>query len=424
MDDTWNNVELTNISRRKSYTLNHSYDSTSKYSAFNNNENEKPLQDTGSSSTGQNTNGGSEDKCLQPGSDIKPNVPIEQVESLLRRLFGITIGEIKELISYDDRNYYIKEDPNIKNPLIASHCPHGYVLKILNALDSKKEDFVDAQNQLMLYLSKHLQCPRPVANVNGKLYSVENIGGVQHIVRLLEFVPGKMFHEVPITNYLLYQSGEYLAKVVKALKNFNHDAYESHTSTWQLQSVPQIKKFLYVLEDHSRKALIEEVIEAFESNVLAKLDTFEMQIIHGDFNEQNVIVEQCSNGQDYKVKGIIDFGDTNKSPILFEIGIALTYMLLQAKNLESGGIFLAGFETMLPISAEIKSYLKYCVAARLAQSLVLGAYTHSLHPSNEYVLVTQEQGWKLIEELWREKFETIDDIWKTTCDKYLQSSVK
>lgn len=178
------------------------------------------------------------------------------------------------------------------------------------------------------------------------------------------------------------------------------------------------------MEDHSRKALVEEVMEAFEKTVLSKLDTFEMQIIHGDFNEQNIIVEPCANGQDYKIKAVIDFGDTNKSPILFEIGIALTYMLLQAKSLESGGVFLAGFETILPLNAETKSYLKYCVAARLAQSLVMGAYTHSLHPSNEYVLVTQEQGWKLVEELWREKWETIDDIWKTSCDNYLQSSVK
>lgn len=44
---------------------------------------------------------------------------------------------------------------NVKNPLIVTHCPHGYVLKILNSLDSKKEDFVDAQNQMLLYLGKN-----------------------------------------------------------------------------------------------------------------------------------------------------------------------------------------------------------------------------------------------------------------------------
>lgn len=44
---------------------------------------------------------------------------------------------------------------NVKNPLIVSHCPFGYVLKILNSLDSKMEDVVDAQNQILLYLGKY-----------------------------------------------------------------------------------------------------------------------------------------------------------------------------------------------------------------------------------------------------------------------------
>lgn len=209
-------------------------------------------------------------------------------------------------------------------------------------------------------------------------------------------------------------------------QTFEHEAYETHQSTWQLQSVPKLKDFLYILDsDHCRKSLIEEIIEEFNTKVLSQLDKFELQIIHGDFNEQNIVVEPCSaNSAEHKVTGIIDFGDTNKSPILFEVGIALTYMLLQAKNLESGGIFLAGFEAILPMKAETKQYLKYCVAARLAQSLVLGAYTHSLDATNEYVLVTQEQGWKLIEELWKNKFEQIDEIWQESGDKYLTQSVK
>lgn len=188
--------------------------------------------------------------------------------------------------------------------------------------------------------------------------------------------------------------------------------------------MPKLKEFLYVLQDHSRIEIIEEVIHSFETKVLSQLNKFEMQIIHGDFNEQNLIVESAGEGTNFKVKGIIDFGDTNKSPVLFEVGIALTYMLLQAKNLESGGIFLAGFESVYPLTNETKRYLKYCIAARLAQSLVMGSYTHSLDPSNEYVLVTQEEGWILIEQLWRHRFEDIDEIWKTAADKYLSQSVK
>lgn len=43
---------------------------------------------------------------------------------------------------------------NIKNPLITDNCPDGYVLKVLNTHDSKKQDFIDAQSQLMVHMSK------------------------------------------------------------------------------------------------------------------------------------------------------------------------------------------------------------------------------------------------------------------------------
>lgn len=44
-----------------------------------------------------------------------------------------------------------------------------------------------------------------------------------------------------------------------------------------------------------------------------------MQIIHGDYNERNIIMQLSDNGKDYKVVGVIDFDDINKSP--FEVGV-------------------------------------------------------------------------------------------------------
>lgn len=269
-----------------------------------------------------------------------------------------------------------------------------------------------------------MQCPRPIANARGKYYSVEQLNGNGHVVRLLEFIPGKMFHEVETTKNLLYQCGEYLAKLDRALKKFTHKAYDTHKTLWMLQSVPQLRDFLYALQDHQRKSLCEEIIEAFESKVLSVLSTLEFQIIHGDYNEQNIVVSKSSQSDSYRVTGVIDFGDTNRSPLIFELGIAMSYMMLQAKDLAGGGIFLAGYTSVLPINPKEREYLKYCVAARLAQSLIMGAYTHTLHPGNDYVLVTQAQGWILLEQLWRESFETIDELWLTTAHQYLTQSNK
>lgn len=110
--EQWNNVELTSITK-KSYTLNHDYDDA-----------EKPKKADDTTSSPQNSSNGNGngngnandqvavdgDKVLQPGSDIKPKVRPEDVEPLVRRLYGITVSDLKEMIAYDDRNFLIQED--------------------------------------------------------------------------------------------------------------------------------------------------------------------------------------------------------------------------------------------------------------------------------------------------------------------------
>lgn len=67
---------------------------------------------------------------------------------------------------------------------------------------------------------------------------------------------------------------------------------------------------------------------------------------------------------------------------------------------------------------------KVCVAARLCQSLVLGAYSHSLDPENSYLLTTQERGWDLLQRLWAEPDNKIEELWNKTADNYLTQSTK
>lgn len=90
--------------------------------------------------------------------------------------------------------------------------------------------------------------------------------------------------------------------------------------------------------------MVESVIQEFKQKVLNSVDEFPTQMIHGDYNEQNVIVEKGPNDGDYKVIGIIDFGDTQKSPLLFELAIALSYNMLITGEIATGGYFLAGYK--------------------------------------------------------------------------------
>ena len=51
-------------------------------------------------------------------------------------LFQVT--KIKEMVSYDDKNYHCTVATEHTNPYISELWPAGYILKVLNSMDSKK----------------------------------------------------------------------------------------------------------------------------------------------------------------------------------------------------------------------------------------------------------------------------------------------
>uniref|UniRef100_A0A182K3U7 Hydroxylysine kinase n=1 Tax=Anopheles christyi TaxID=43041 RepID=A0A182K3U7_9DIPT len=156
---------------------------------------------------------------LKPGSQIRPIVSEEEVRKLAERLYGIIVLEMCELDSYDDRNFMIQADSFVKNPILKSVNTNGYVMKIANSLDSSDESFFHAQNEIMLHLSKRgIKCPVPVLNIYGKYHSVEKLDQSNHVVRLLEYIPGKVFHGVPHPDKLFYQAGQFIARIDSALK--------------------------------------------------------------------------------------------------------------------------------------------------------------------------------------------------------------
>ena len=76
---------------------------------------------------------------LQPGQTIRPQLSQQTAIGLIESLFGLHVKTIKELNSYDDRNYFISVDSNYDNPHIADLWPHGYVFKVMNSMDSFKK---------------------------------------------------------------------------------------------------------------------------------------------------------------------------------------------------------------------------------------------------------------------------------------------
>lgn len=358
-----------------------------------------------------------DEKCIiTPGEQIRPQIQLSDAIHIAETLYGLKGITGRELNGYDDKNFHIQfqQLPEVNNPYIQK-WPHGYVLKVMNSHDSKNTDLVEAQNLLIIYVGQSgITTPQPQRNVNGEYYSVETFNKSLHnvhIVRLLTYEDGTLLKDVPCSDKLFYNVGKYIANLDLTLQGFKKEIYNSQVSIWMLKNAPCILEFLYVFSDDKKVSMVNKIIREFKEQVLSVADNLKSGIIHGDFNEQNILCNKDINGEWY-VCAVLDFGDAHYSAYVFELAITMCYMLIQSNNLETGAQVLAGYYSINPLSSEELLLLKLCICTRLCQSLVLGAYTYHQDPKNDYVMYTQEKGWTLLNQLNEISQDELCKIWK------------
>jgi len=75
-------------------------------------------------------------------------------------------------------------------------------------------------------------------------------------------------------------------------------------------------------------------------------------MIHGDFNEHNILVRKYS--EKWMADGVLDFGDTQFNCYLFEVALAACYMMLMAKEpldpVRAGALVVVGYNTNRPLA--------------------------------------------------------------------------
>ncbi|XP_034265402.1 hydroxylysine kinase [Pantherophis guttatus] len=359
---------------------------------------------------------------------IKPTFTEKQAAELVQRIFGLEVSQLRPLPSYDDQNFHVSA---------ASFPGKGesagdFVLKIINAEDSQNSDLVEVQTQIMMFLNgEGFPVAMPRLTRDGKVLFLEtvDIGSFtqKFVVRLLSYLPGKTVATLPVTPPILYDIGQMAAKLDKTLaEKFQHPLLKSlHRGEfiWNLRNVPLLKKYLYALGKSEYLDAVKHVIEQFQVNVIPKLSSFQSCINHGDLNDHNIlldVVSASSPNPQYRISGILDFSDMSYGYYVFEVAIAIMYMMIESKDpLSVGGHILAGFESVVPLTPKERDALFLLVCGRYAQSLVVAAHTTLLHPENEeYLMITAKTGWKHLMMLVEMGQETVEQIWFQTAESY------
>jgi 4-aminobutyrate aminotransferase-like enzyme/Ser/Thr protein kinase RdoA (MazF antagonist) len=323
---------------------------------------------------------------------LNNNQPIftkEEARRLTFEMYGLHV-EANTLPGERDCNFHLKNEAG-----------QEFVLKI--ASTAEQRDTLDLQNKAierLAALDPSLLLPRVRFTTGGEsIATLTNASGTIHFARLLTYVPGKVLAETkPHTPELLYSLGSIIGKMDRALQDFTHPAAH-RILRWDLQHTLWIRDYLQYIEQPEQRTIVERFLSQFESQVLPMAPVLRMSIIHNDANDYNVLVHATAE-ESRQVVSVVDFGDMVYTYTVCEPAIAAAYaMLHKADPLAAAAHVVAGYHEAFPLSDSEIEALYPLICARLCISVVNSAYQQKVEPQNDYLTISKQPAWKLLEQL-------------------------
>ena len=303
----------------------------------------------------------------QMSSSALPDLAAGEIADAVGRQFGIT-GQYLPLVSERDQNFRLR-------------TPNGrlFVVKVTNAA----EPVVVTEFQVALLL--HLQqsnavcTPAVVRTVSGELFGSIDAKGTVYRLRLVSYISGQPLAEVPMDRALACEFGRQLALLGQAMRGFSH-AGENRVPLWDLQRVAELRELQSHIDDVEARRSVQRAIDDFESRVAEKITALPNQVIHGDANPENVLLDLASRN----FKGFIDFSDAIKAPRVFDVAIAASYLRATGTDpLAIMGPFVGAYSAMTPLDQDEIALIFDLVRARLATTITLLYWRLSARDEND-----------------------------------------
>lgn len=304
-------------------------------------------------------------------------------------LYGLK-GVATELPSERDRNF-----------LVSTSTGEEYVLKIAAA--SERIDTLKFQNTAMTHLRNVVETvhfPQIIKSKNGhEIDYWEDSSGTQYLVRLLTYIPGMVLAKVnPHSPDFLYKLGLGIGNLTLGLKDFSHPA--AHRKFyWDLNNASEvIRQYGHTIKDSEKETIIDYFLNLFETSVLRSLKELRCSVIHNDTNDYNIVVNKAHH-HDCSF-GILDFGDMVYSHTVFEIAVAIAYVILDKQSpLVTAHHVLRGYHSISPLTEKEIGLLFPLICSRLTMSVSIAAHQQELEPNNEYLRISELSAWNTLSKL-------------------------
>jgi 4-aminobutyrate aminotransferase-like enzyme/Ser/Thr protein kinase RdoA (MazF antagonist) len=187
------------------------------------------------------------------------------------------------------------------------------------------------------------------------------------------------------------------ARLCLALRSFFHPA-AGRELLWDLHQAPALRPLLEAIDDEDRRALAARTLDRFEERVVPAWPQLRAQVVHGDFNLDNLLLDDRG-----RVSGILDFGDCCHSAMAADVAIALASFLRGRPEEDIAlvtRVALDGYASRLPLEPLELELLGDLVAARLTAIVAISAWRSQLYPENAaYIESWDADSWRLLAHL-------------------------
>jgi hydroxylysine kinase len=220
-------------------------------------------------------------------------------------------------------------------------------------------------------------------------------GGVR-VLRVFDFVEGAVLARTNPDPHQLAQVGQMLGRVDLALRSFRHPADERRL-VWDLRHFDQLRGLIEYTPSAAHRRLAQEVFRLFREAVVPRLGDLETQVIHGDYSPYNVLVDPRT---DSFVTGVIDFGDSMRSALIFDPAVSLANLLGRTPldPWREACSFVAGYERARPIKDTELPLLPVAALARLTlRALVTHWRAERVPERRDYLLEHARDDWVNVE---------------------------
>ncbi|KAG8189966.1 hypothetical protein JTE90_009105 [Oedothorax gibbosus] len=342
-----------------------------------------------------------DDQFMSQAGDMmaKPNVSEDLAVELAKRIYGLQVTEIKRLNSFNDKNFHIKVSKDHQNPNIGDVLADGYTLKVMNTLKSNLKGHFDAIHGAMLRLhEKGLRAPQPIKNLEEKTWKLETLplqeteGKVAKTLKcgihLLTYIPGVPLATVETNENMFFQWGELLAKFHTSMEDFDCPALKKQHTFLNAKHFRESVNWLVGGLPEDAKPHVENVLNRFPSEYKKHISDLPKGFLHGDFNDQNILVRTTDETGSYCADGILDFDEIHHGPYAWDLGMLLGHAILMKKTLdplEAVGHAVAGYQSVRRLSKPELLFLKMAMECRLCQICVVSTIVDR-DPSNSYIV--------------------------------------